>query len=220
MINAISNYWRRRRMHTIKPFVKTADPGDLRISFCDTNADMTEELAKAFSNTDAVEVLLGDLLNLSCDAILSPANSFGDMGGGIDKHIDDFFRGEAQRQVMAAIQERFFGELPVGQAHIISTNHQRFPFLICAPTMRVPGNVSKSINAYLAFRAALIAIHRHNETNERKIRSLASPGLGTGVGGIPLEKSALQMRTAYKMIMEKGWREVNLPALAPFAFSC
>ena len=66
------------------------------------------------SGVPGVEVVHGNLLDLGCDAVVSPANSFGDMSGGIDKAIDDFHDGEAQRRVMAAIAEQFLGELPVG----------------------------------------------------------------------------------------------------------
>ncbi len=48
--------------------------------------------------------------------------------------------------------------LKVGQAAIIETEDPQnvIPYLICAPTMRVPEIVSGTSNAYLAFRASLI----------------------------------------------------------------
>src|SRR5262245_4831457 len=117
---------RRRRMVTLKPFGRpTADADALRVSVGDVSASVADRLAYHFDGVDVVEVVQGNLLDLNCEAIVSPANSFGDMGGGIDKAIDDFHGGEAQRRVMAAIREQFLGELPVGAALIIELPARR-----------------------------------------------------------------------------------------------
>lgn len=54
--------------------------------------------------------------------------------------------------------EEYFGELLVGQAVILETNDetQKIKYLISAPTMRVPLDVSDTPNAYLAFKATLM----------------------------------------------------------------
>src|SRR5439155_1431675 len=75
--------------------------------------------------------------------------------------IDDFHHGEAQRRVRAAIADRYLGELPVGAALVVELPAPRFPFVVAAPTMRVPGSVAGSINAYLSLRAALVAVLLH-----------------------------------------------------------
>src|SRR5262249_38319440 len=153
---------RRWRMKTLKPFGR-ADSAGLRVSLGDLNPNVACALAEAFAGAAAVEVVEGNLLELSCDAIVSPANSFGDMGGGFDKAIDDFHEGGAQRRVMAAIAEEFFGELPVGAALVVEVPGRRwFSFVIAAPTMRVPGSIAGSINSYLSMRAALVAVLRQN----------------------------------------------------------
>jgi O-acetyl-ADP-ribose deacetylase (regulator of RNase III) len=139
------------------------------------------------------------------------------MDGGIDQHIDQFYQGQAQRAVLARIAERFYGELPVGVATIIEMTSRRFPLLIVAPTMRVPGDdLSGTINAYLAMRAALAAVLDHNLGDNRRIGSVAVPGLGTGVGGMAPEESAVQMRAAYDMIVGGGWKQIQHPVQAPF----
>ena len=169
------------------------------------------------SDLTAVEILHGDLLRVRCDALVSPANSFGDMSGGVDKRIDDHFHGEAQRAAVEAIRTEFLGELPVGAALVVPLPHPRAPLLVVAPTMRVPGNVANTLNAYLAMRAALVAVTRHSQHSERKITRLAVPGLCTGVGGMTPGLSALQMRAAYDAIVGGAWQEVVHPAMAPFA---
>ncbi|MCE9638510.1 MAG: macro domain-containing protein [Planctomycetes bacterium] len=156
-------------------------------------------------------------MDLDADAIVSPANSFGDMGGGIDRAIDQIHRGEAQRRVTAAIAERFLGELPVGAALVVQMPSRPFPFVVAAPTMRVPGNVQGSINAYLAMRAALVEVVRHNASGRQAILTLAVPGLGTGVGGIDPRSAAEQMRAAYDSVIGERWRDVVHAAMAPYA---
>ncbi|MES2464952.1 MAG: macro domain-containing protein, partial [Armatimonadota bacterium] len=145
------------------------------------------------------------------------ANSFGDMSGGIDKAIDDFYEGRAQEAVMAAIRDRFLGELPVGMALIIPLTGPRFPFLVAAPTMRVPASVGQTINAYLSLRAVLVAVLQHNREYPTPIRSLAVPGLCTGVGGMDFGIAARQMRSAFDNVIGGGWKDVVHPAQAPYA---
>jgi O-acetyl-ADP-ribose deacetylase (regulator of RNase III) len=208
---------RRMLMKTLKPFGRGLADGLLRVSVCDRNPDVARALADGFNDVGGVEVLEGDLLGLDCDAVVSPANSFGYMDGGIDRHIDRFYGGEAQRAVLALIAERFYGELPVGSATVIGMATGRFQYLIVSPTMRVPGDdVGETINAYLAMRAALAAVLDHNQGGRRRIERVAVPGLGTGVGGMAPDESARQMRAAYDMIVGGGWKSVLHPAQAPF----
>lgn len=213
MVHTILAKVRQWRMKTLKPFGDP--PGGLspRLTLADRDADVARALAKAFAGVPDVQVMEGDLLDTDCEAIVSPANSFGDMGGGIDKAIDDLHQGAAQR---AAIAERFYGELPVGMALIVEVPGPRFPLIVAAPTMRVPGRVGRSLNAYLSMRAALVAVLRHNALGHRPIGNLAVPGLGTGIGGMAASDAASQMRTAYDQIMGGAWRQILHPAMAPY----
>jgi O-acetyl-ADP-ribose deacetylase (regulator of RNase III) len=203
-------------MNILKPFGPCSS-SELRISLGDLNAAVADRLHYHFHGVAAVEVVHGNLLDLECDAIVSPAKSFGDMGSGIDKAIDDFHRGEAQRRVMAAIAEHHCGELPIGAALVVEVLGPRFPFVVAAPTMRVPGSVAGTINAYLAMRAALVAVQRHNAAGGRPIRTLAVPRLGTGVGEIPPDEAVEQMRAAHDSIIGGRWREVRHAVQAPYA---
>ena len=216
MLSFLMARLRRWRMQTVKPFGQLSSD-TLRVSLCDLNSDVVEGLAIAFRDVAAVEVVAGNLLDLDCDAIVSPANSVGDMGGGIDKAIDDFNRGEAQRCLMAAIADQFFGELPVGMALVLQLPSSRFPFLVAAPTMRIAGSVAGSIHAYLAMRAALVAVVRHNAKSDRPIRSVAVPGLGTGVGGLAPIEAAEQMRAAHDSVIGGKWRQIVNAIQMPYA---
>jgi len=219
MLFSLSRLFRRSRMKVVQAFGKGVSRSTLRLSLCDINAEMTDAWLDAFFGVEAVEILQGDLLETGADAVVSPANSFGDMSGGVDKRIDDFYRGAAQEAIIRRIGEEFLGELPVGMATIVPMGKARIPLMIAAPTMRTPEDVSKTIHAYLAMRAVLVAVHRHNARHESTIRMVALPGLCTGVGRMPYSVAAHQMRAAYDNVVGGGWKEVAHPAMAPFAFS-
>jgi O-acetyl-ADP-ribose deacetylase (regulator of RNase III) len=136
------------------------------------------------------------------DAMVSPANSFGIMDGGLDAAIRERIPGVDVR-VRAMIEEKHHGEIVPGVAEVIETGDVDWPHLVVAPTMRVPDDVSRTVNAYLAFRAILLAVKRHNEANANDpIKTLLCPGLCTGVGAMPARRSAAQMRIAYRQIKE------------------
>ena len=108
------------------------------------------------------------------------------------------FGWELQNQLQSHLKDQHDGELPVGQAAIVETRDATIPFLISAPTMRVPMSVSNTLNAYLAFRAAIRAVRQHNTENNRLIRSVLCPGLCTAIGRMPPRLAAKQMATAYR----------------------
>ncbi|WP_063629446.1 macro domain-containing protein [Bradyrhizobium sp. WSM2254] len=167
----------------------------------DISADVVEAWRAAFADVANVEVSLGDIFAHEADAILSPANSFGHMDGGVDLLYSRYFGWDLQTNLQAVLAEHHYGELPVGQAIVLATGHARFPFLVSAPTMRVPARIDQTVNVYLAFRAALIAVLTHNAGANEAIQSLLVPGLGTGIGAMPPERAARQMRLAYDSIL-------------------
>lgn len=141
-----------------------------------------------------------DILSLDCDAIVSPANSFGFMDGGLDGLLSEYFGWHVQERVQAIIKSRPLGELLIGEAIIVPTDNDKIPWVIAAPTMRVPMRVRQSVNAYLAMKAILIAAMRHEDVIP--IRSIAIPGLATGIGKLAPETAAKQMFAAYQEILQ------------------
>ena len=131
--------------------------------------------------------------------MVSPANSFGIMDGGLDLAIRDQLGPVVERRVQNVIREKHHGELPIGSAEIVATGDSRWPHLVCAPTMRVPENVSRTIHAYWAFRAILLAVKDHES-----IKSLLCCGLATGVGRMPPRRCAVQMHQAYLQVNGDG----------------
>lgn len=147
-----------------------------------------------------VKVHRGSILDVPCDAIVSPANSFGFMDGGIDALYRRHFGPTIQERVQATIHDRHHGELLVGVADIIETSHTQIPYMIVAPTMRVPMILTESVNAYLAARAILLLVQHGRFANGQPIRdtvhTIAFPGLGTGVGQLSPNICAHQVRSA------------------------
>lgn len=181
----------------------------------DRNHDLVGWWKRVFYGEPAVHVSDGDIFKgaIRTDAIVSPANSFGVMDGGIDAaYLHRWPKLQHALQVRLA-GGLLLGELPVGNAEIVpildwesnrvDEDDCDYKWLISAPTMRVPMDISGTVNAYLAFRAALIAVLWHNGSHgvDKQISSITCPGLGTAIGGMPPEVAAVQMRAAYLCVM-------------------
>ncbi len=186
----------------------------LTVHLRDISTGVVKAWERAFADAPEVLVSRGDIFEQKADAIVSPANSFGYMDGGIDLLYSRFFGWELETNLRALLLERHYGELPVGQAVVLATGHEFIPFLVSAPTMRVPMSIDGTVNVYLAFRAALIAVLTHNASAGAPIRSLLVPGLGTGVGEVAPERAARQMQIAYDAIINgQGAKSRNARAI-------
>ena len=164
-----------------------------------------------FQDVENVAVSCGDIWGVKADAIVSPANSFGFMDGGIDMVYTRRFGWGVQQRLQALLRAEYGGELLVGQAVVIETGDADYPWLISAPTMRVPMDINGTVNAYLAFRAVLNAVAAHNAQHPGAIRSVLCPGLGTATGELPYEICARQMQAAYleSQLSTSAPRDVN-----------
>ena len=180
----------------------------MKIYLRDLNMKIVNSWKSVFYNFgyhyDNIDVSCGSIFDLTADAIISPANSFGFMDGGIDLAYSHYFGWDLQQQLQEYIRDKFYGEIPVGSAALIKTNNEKIRYLISAPTMRVPTDVSKTANAYLAFRASLMEVDKFNRNNDEKILSVLCPGLGTLTGFISPKNCAVQMKYAYDSIVGKN----------------
>ena len=139
------------------------------------------------------------------DCIVSPANSFGQMDGGIDavlsyllkKNYDTDYIG---RKVRKEIEKEYYGEQPIGTCILIPTENEKYPFLAHAPTMTTPENVVGTLNAYYAFKAVLSSVVNHNKKFKHKITSILTTTFCTGCGEMDIEVSLKQMRYAYYIV--------------------
>ncbi len=162
----------------------------MKILLVDRTPALVRAWTAAFGDRDDVEVIEGDYFTREAGAMVSPANSFGIMDGGLDAAIRDTLGFAIEKRVQRAIIDKHHGELPVGSAELVETGDPRWPLLVVAPTMRVPESVASTLNAYLAFRAAMLAATRAGVT------SLVCCGLGTGIGAMEPQRCAVQMRMA------------------------
>jgi O-acetyl-ADP-ribose deacetylase (regulator of RNase III) len=170
-----------------------------KLILVDVNPEVTAGFKKHFSELPNIELVHGYFETLpEFDCMVSPANSFGLMDGGVDAAIIRFFGIELMHRVQKRIIDEYRGEQPVGTSMIVETGAKKHPFLAHTPTMRVPLDIRNTDNVYLAMWAMLRAVDDHNKTSEQKINSVACTGLGTAVGRVPGDEGARQMALAYK----------------------
>jgi O-acetyl-ADP-ribose deacetylase (regulator of RNase III) len=136
---------------------------------------------KAFIGVPDVIVVEDDILEGRSDAVISPANSFGFMDGGIDLAYRRYFGMDLQSRVQAKIRSEFHGELPVGQAMVVPTGHETVPYLVAAPTMRIPDKIADTVNlSRIPRRASCGACSQRRERERVRHKILKGPGLGNG----------------------------------------
>jgi O-acetyl-ADP-ribose deacetylase (regulator of RNase III) len=128
-----------------------------------------------------IEIKQGSILELDCDALVNPANSYGLMGGGLALAI--------KRSGGKIIEEEAAAKAPieVGSAVATSAGLLKFKAIIHVPTMKQPSELASKLNVALATRAALRLADSLN------FSSLALPGMGTGVGKLAVEEAAEAM---------------------------
>ena len=154
----------------------------------------------------------GSILDVPCDAVVSPSNSFGFLDGGIDLIYSHYFGWGVQDRLQERIRARHDGELLVGRAEIVPTGDEAIPYLISAPTMRVPQPLGDSIHPYLAARAVLLlwrdGTFSEGEAEGRPVREvvhrIAVPGLGTGTGQVSPDAFCRQLRAAIDDVILVG----------------
>jgi len=167
----------------------------MRVIFRDTDQRVVKAMQERFADVPEFEATLGDIFSDigAADAVISPANSYGHMDGGIDARYVEYFGRSLQESIYAKLHNVHGGFLPVGSATVVATQHRIIPYMICAPTMELPSVVAESDNAYRAFLAALLA------ARERGFSIVLTPGLATCKGAMPPDKAAWQLREAWRM---------------------
>jgi O-acetyl-ADP-ribose deacetylase (regulator of RNase III) len=164
----------------------------MKLYLVDRNPDLVAAWQELFAGLNNVFICEGDILSIAEDTIVSPANIYGFMDGGIDRLYVDLFGLDIQQKLQEKIGSRPEGYLPIGSAELIKTNHSRIPYLIAAPTMTSPEAVPAR-NCFYATIAILSLASRHPS-----IDKIFCPGLGTGIGCVPPHLAAQEMVTAYR----------------------
>jgi len=73
----------------------------------------------------------------------------------------------------------------------------KIKYIIYVPVMRVPSLIQDTVNCYLAFRSALLAVKKHNKGNV-PIKSVILPPLCDGICNMPPGRIAFQIKLAYQ----------------------
>lgn len=169
--------------------------------------EMCEAFRLRFAGLPNVRVIRGRFEDLEPhDCFVTAGNAFGIMTAGIDAAVIRRFGEPLMEQVQHRIMDQYFGEQPVGTAFIQPTHDRNIPFIVHAPTMRVPGNIEGTDKVYSATWAALLAIQAHNQGSGSRIEVVAFPAMGTGFGGMPFSEAARQMAVAYRHFLEPPHR--------------
>jgi O-acetyl-ADP-ribose deacetylase (regulator of RNase III) len=175
---------------------------DFKLVLCDFNEELVNEWKMAFKEHPEVEIRYGRFEDVDFDCVVSPANSFGLMDGGIDEAITMHFGQQMMDRVQQRIIEKYAGEQPVGTCEIVrataNENSERIKFVAHTPTMIIPANIAHTTNVYMAMKAMLLAVEKHNKENiNNRINTVVCSGLGTGAGRVPFKKAANDMSKAY-----------------------
>lgn len=145
-----------------------------------------------------VEVKKGSITTIQVEAIVNPANSFGYMGGGV--------AGVLKKIGGQEIEDEAVGQAPiqVGEACITKAGLLVCKKVIHAPTMHNPAEKTDAHKVECAVVAAL------EVADNEGFRSLAMPGLGTGVGGLDKQEAANIIVKAIKEFEFKNLEKIIL----------
>jgi len=190
----------------------------MHLNLVDTNEEVIAAWHQVFADVPQVTVRHGSIFDHPADALVSPANSFGYMNGGLDFAISKHLGWHLEKDLQRIIREKYYGELLIGQAEILPTGHAQFPYLIAAPTMRTPMTITRGPNVYQAMKAILVLL-RYGKISDgkpvsNKVQTISIPGLGTGIGQVRPLVCARQMRLAWEDVMHEkfatktGWEQM------------
>jgi O-acetyl-ADP-ribose deacetylase (regulator of RNase III) len=136
--------------------------------------------------------------NIFVNAIVSPANSYGFMTGGIDTDINNILNNvepivKQKIEQVGSLDNSGRSVLPVGKCIVIQRNNY---FLFVSPTMVMPNKLPKDTpNICLAFHSILKQAFILSRQGIKLV--IACPCLGTGIGQIDPTDSAKQILGAY-----------------------
>ena len=133
-----------------------------------------------------VEARKASIATVQADAIVNPSNSFGYMGGGVAKVIKNIGGQVIEDEAIAC------APIQVGEAIMTTAGDLVAKKVIHAPTMHDPASKTDAHQVRCAVEAAL------SLADENNCRTVAIPGMGTGVGGLKKTDAAKAMIDAIR----------------------
>ncbi len=124
-----------------------------------------------------VEIIQGDITEADVEAIVNAANNDLELGGGV--------AGAIRRKGGPSIQEECcrIGTIPLGEAAITGAGNLKAKYVIHAASMRLGGRTTAE-NLEASTRNSL------RRAEEKGIRSIAFPAVGTGIAGFDTKRCA------------------------------
>jgi O-acetyl-ADP-ribose deacetylase (regulator of RNase III) len=119
----------------------------------------------------------GDITDMAVDAIVNAANNDLVLGGGV--------AGAIRRKGGPKIEEECerIGPIPLGEAAVTTGGNLKALYVIHAASMRLGGRTTAE-SLRLATKNTLL------RAEEKGLKSIAFPAIGTGIAGFPLEECA------------------------------
>jgi O-acetyl-ADP-ribose deacetylase len=114
----------------------------------------------------------GDVTQVKADAVVNPANSLGEMGGGVAGALRQAGGVEIEQEAMSK------APIPMGEAIFTTAGKLPFKGIVHAPTMEQPAQRTTVDKVRKATLAALLCADSYG------VKILAIPGMGTGAGGV------------------------------------
>src|SRR5436853_5032385 len=139
--------------------------------------------SKMKSLAEKVVIQQGDLTEVDKEAIVNAANNDLILGADVAGAIRRKGGEEIQRECDA------IGSIPVGYAAITTGGKLKARFVIHAASMQLGGKTSADSLRHSAAHSLRIA-------NERGLKTIAFPAVGTGIAGFPLKDRAAIMLPA------------------------
>ena len=129
---------------------------------------------------DKMVIKQGDITDIEVDAIVNAANTRLLLGSGV--------AGAIRRKGGDLIQKECdkIGSIPLGQAAVTGAGKLNAKYVIHAAGMHIGGNVSEDALRESTKNSLLRA-------DEKGVKTVAFPAIGTGVGGFPLNRCAQVM---------------------------
>lgn len=135
------------------------------------HAQMTRSIA------ERIVILQGDLTEMDTDAIVNAANNDLILGGGVAGAI----RRKGGDQIQKECNE--IGSIPVGYAAITSGGKLKARHVIHAASMQLGGRTAAEALRHSTAHALRLA-------DERGLKTIAFPAVGTGIAGFDLRECA------------------------------
>lgn len=146
------------------------------------------------------EFVRGDPMKArNLDAVVSPANTVGEMSGGYDLVIRNKLGMQVQVRAMKSLERQ---KMYLGQCRIIPSGNGRIPYLMIVPTVvgQLRGGNTEVGSLQTKTPPEVIKKGAYNmmmEAHRKGIDRFATVLLGGGVGGVPKEQALKLMLDGY-----------------------